>query len=162
MATEIDAARLLCLKSAWLKDNGKNYDKASAMAKVFASERLIFSNPPVNIKLLLLKIPNLLIFLKFLILIDRINFFTISQFFLLEKKISGAPVVSRSGKLIGIISETDLMKQIVDSKYYNMPMIKTTVSKYMTKNVDSILPNDIVIKFIGNPANCSLYPKSIL
>ena len=38
MATEIDAARLLCLKSAWLKDNGKKYDKASAMAKVFASE----------------------------------------------------------------------------------------------------------------------------
>ncbi|MEC7646279.1 MAG: acyl-CoA dehydrogenase [Bacteroidota bacterium] len=38
MATEIDAARLLCLKAAWLKDNAKNYDKAGAMAKVFASE----------------------------------------------------------------------------------------------------------------------------
>jgi alkylation response protein AidB-like acyl-CoA dehydrogenase len=38
MATEIDAARLLCLKAAWLKDNGQNYDQASAMAKVFASE----------------------------------------------------------------------------------------------------------------------------
>ena len=38
MATEIDAARLLCLKAAWFKDNGQNYDKASAMAKVFASE----------------------------------------------------------------------------------------------------------------------------
>ena len=38
MATEIEAARLLCLKSAWLKDNKKNYDKESAMAKVFASE----------------------------------------------------------------------------------------------------------------------------
>ena len=38
MATEIEAARLLCLKSAWLKDNGKNYDKLGAMAKVFASE----------------------------------------------------------------------------------------------------------------------------
>lgn len=38
MATEIDAARLLCLKAAWLKDNGKNYDKAGAMAKVFTSE----------------------------------------------------------------------------------------------------------------------------
>jgi len=38
MATEIDAARLLCLKAAWLKDNGKNYDQAGAMAKVFASE----------------------------------------------------------------------------------------------------------------------------
>ena len=38
MSTEIDAARLLCLKAAWMKDNGKNYDKAGAMAKVFASE----------------------------------------------------------------------------------------------------------------------------
>jgi len=38
MVTEIEAARLLCLKSAWLKDNGQNYDKLSAMAKVFASE----------------------------------------------------------------------------------------------------------------------------
>jgi alkylation response protein AidB-like acyl-CoA dehydrogenase len=38
MATEIDAARLLCLKAAWFKDNEQNYDKASAMAKVFASE----------------------------------------------------------------------------------------------------------------------------
>jgi alkylation response protein AidB-like acyl-CoA dehydrogenase len=38
MATEIDAARLLCLKAAWLKDNGQNYDQAGAMAKVFASE----------------------------------------------------------------------------------------------------------------------------
>ena len=38
MATEIDAARLLCLKAAWLKDLGKNYDKAGAIAKVFSSE----------------------------------------------------------------------------------------------------------------------------
>jgi alkylation response protein AidB-like acyl-CoA dehydrogenase len=38
MATEIEAARFLCLKAAWLKDNGKNYDKLGAMAKVFASE----------------------------------------------------------------------------------------------------------------------------
>lgn len=38
MATEIEASRLLCLKSAWLKDNKMNFDKESAMAKVFASE----------------------------------------------------------------------------------------------------------------------------
>lgn len=38
MATEIDAARLLCLKAAWLKDQGQDYNTASAMAKVFASE----------------------------------------------------------------------------------------------------------------------------
>lgn len=38
MATKIEAARLLCLKAAWEKDNGLNYDLSSSMAKVFASE----------------------------------------------------------------------------------------------------------------------------
>jgi alkylation response protein AidB-like acyl-CoA dehydrogenase len=38
MATEIEAARLLCLKAAWLKDRHENYDRASSMAKLFASE----------------------------------------------------------------------------------------------------------------------------
>jgi alkylation response protein AidB-like acyl-CoA dehydrogenase len=38
MATEIEAARLLCFKAAWLKDKGLPYGQASAMAKLFASE----------------------------------------------------------------------------------------------------------------------------
>lgn len=38
MATEIEAARLLCLKAAWLKDNGQDYDQASSIAKLYASE----------------------------------------------------------------------------------------------------------------------------
>jgi alkylation response protein AidB-like acyl-CoA dehydrogenase len=38
MATQIEAARLLVIKAAWLKDNGKEYALASSMAKVFASE----------------------------------------------------------------------------------------------------------------------------
>jgi len=38
MATEIDAARLLVYKAAYLKDQGQDYIQASAMAKVFASE----------------------------------------------------------------------------------------------------------------------------
>lgn len=37
MATEIDAARLLCLKAAWLKDQHMDYSLASSMAKLFAS-----------------------------------------------------------------------------------------------------------------------------
>jgi alkylation response protein AidB-like acyl-CoA dehydrogenase len=37
MATEIEAARLLCLKAAWLKDQHLDYGQASAMAKLFAS-----------------------------------------------------------------------------------------------------------------------------
>jgi alkylation response protein AidB-like acyl-CoA dehydrogenase len=38
MATRIEAARALVLKAAWLKDQGKNFDKESAMAKLYASE----------------------------------------------------------------------------------------------------------------------------
>jgi alkylation response protein AidB-like acyl-CoA dehydrogenase len=38
MATEIEAARLMCMKAAVLKDQHKNYDLASSMAKVYASE----------------------------------------------------------------------------------------------------------------------------
>jgi alkylation response protein AidB-like acyl-CoA dehydrogenase len=38
MATRIEASRLLIFQSAWLKDQHLNFDKESAMAKVFASE----------------------------------------------------------------------------------------------------------------------------
>jgi len=38
MATEIEAARMLCLKAAWLKDQGLPYAQASSMAKLFASQ----------------------------------------------------------------------------------------------------------------------------
>jgi alkylation response protein AidB-like acyl-CoA dehydrogenase len=38
MATDIEAARLLVYRSAYMKDNGMNYDTASSMAKLFASQ----------------------------------------------------------------------------------------------------------------------------
>jgi len=38
MATEIDAARLLTLRAAWMKDAGLDVNKESAMAKLFSSE----------------------------------------------------------------------------------------------------------------------------
>lgn len=38
MATDIEAARMLCLKAAWLKDQGKDYAAAAAMAKMYASD----------------------------------------------------------------------------------------------------------------------------
>jgi len=38
MATKVEAARLLCLKAAWEKDQHKDYTLSSSMAKVFASE----------------------------------------------------------------------------------------------------------------------------
>ena len=38
MATQIEAARLMVHKAAWLKDNHEDYAHASAMAKLFASQ----------------------------------------------------------------------------------------------------------------------------
>ena len=38
MATEVEAARMLTLKAAWVKDQGQDYDLASSMAKLYASE----------------------------------------------------------------------------------------------------------------------------
>jgi len=38
MATQVEAARLLCLKAAWLKDQGQDYTLAGSMAKLYASE----------------------------------------------------------------------------------------------------------------------------
>jgi len=38
MATEIEAARHLCMKAAWDKDEHHNYDLSSAMAKLYAAD----------------------------------------------------------------------------------------------------------------------------
>ncbi|MFY0599595.1 MAG: acyl-CoA dehydrogenase [Cyclobacteriaceae bacterium] len=38
MATKVEAARLMCLKAARLKDAGEDFSQASAMAKLYASE----------------------------------------------------------------------------------------------------------------------------
>jgi alkylation response protein AidB-like acyl-CoA dehydrogenase len=43
MATRIEAARLLCLKAAWEKDNKIDYTLSSSMAKVYASETAMWT-----------------------------------------------------------------------------------------------------------------------
>lgn len=57
---------------------------------------------------------------------------------LIKHKISGGPVVNEKNELLGIISEGDCMKQISESRYYNMPMDNMKVSKHMVANVDTI------------------------
>lgn len=42
MHTRIEAARYFCLKAAWLKDQGKPYGTASAMAKYWAAETAMY------------------------------------------------------------------------------------------------------------------------
>jgi len=43
MATRVEAARLLCLKAAWEKDNNLEYGLSSSMAKVYASETAMWT-----------------------------------------------------------------------------------------------------------------------
>lgn len=42
MAMKIDAARMLTMKAAWLRDNGQPFSKAASMAKLFASETAVY------------------------------------------------------------------------------------------------------------------------
>ena len=57
---------------------------------------------------------------------------------LIKNKISGGPVVNHKHELVGIISEGDCLKQISESRYYNMPMEQDSVEKRMIKDVETI------------------------
>lgn len=60
---------------------------------------------------------------------------------LIKFRISGGPVVDDQKRVIGIISEGDCVKQISESRYYNMPMEDTSVEKYMSREVDVMSPD---------------------
>ncbi|AZQ43410.1 CBS domain-containing protein [Nonlabens ponticola] len=57
---------------------------------------------------------------------------------LLKQRITGGPVVDDQDNLVGIISDTDLMQVIGDSRYHNLPVGDRTVSDYMSKEVATI------------------------
>ncbi len=54
---------------------------------------------------------------------------------LMKKNISGGPVVDDSGKLVGMISEGDCLKEIVRGKYLNSPTHGGLVSDHMVTNI---------------------------
>ncbi|MGC6432036.1 MAG: CBS domain-containing protein [Jejuia sp.] len=72
---------------------------------------------------------------------------------LIKNRISGGPVVNDKRELIGIISEGDCIKQISESRYYNMPMQDQTIEKHMAQNVETIDGNmnifDAAKKFLN-------------
>ena len=62
----------------------------------------------------------------------------------IKHRISGGHVVDESGKLVGVISEADCMKEISDSRYFNLPILDKSVAHFMTKEVDTIDANTSV------------------
>ena len=62
----------------------------------------------------------------------------------IKYKISGGPVVNKYGDLMGIISEADCMKEISESRYFNMPILDKSVYHFMTKDVETIEANNSV------------------
>ena len=71
------------------------------------------------------------------------------------KKISGAPVLDDQHHLIGMISEKDCLRLIVDQAYHNMPAETRKVSDYMTPKVQSLSPKtnivEAAIEFLNSP-----------
>ncbi len=57
---------------------------------------------------------------------------------LLSKKISGAPVLDEQSKLVGLISEKDCLRLMIDSVYHNHPVSKGKVAQYMTTNLKTV------------------------
>lgn len=64
---------------------------------------------------------------------------------IIAKGISGAPVLDEQRRLVGIISEKDCLRIIVDQAYHNLPSSSRLVSDYMTTQVKTLpATSDIV------------------
>ncbi len=63
-----------------------------------------------------------------------------------SRGISGGPVLDDDRKLVGIISEKDCLRIIVDQVYHNLPSSSRKVSDYMTEKVQSVSPTTDVVE----------------
>ncbi len=63
---------------------------------------------------------------------------------LLKHEISGMPVVDDDGDLVGILSERDCLKPLVDSQYFESP--STCVADVMSTELKTVLPETGIMK----------------
>ncbi len=61
------------------------------------------------------------------------------------KEISGAPVLNEKKELVGMISEQDCLRVIIDSVYHNQPISKHLVKEYMNKDVITVSIEDNIV-----------------
>lgn len=60
-----------------------------------------------------------------------------------ENKISGATVIDADNNVVGVISEMDCLKAVLDGSYYGE--INGTVGDYMTAEVESVSADATII-----------------
>ena len=63
---------------------------------------------------------------------------------LVKKKISGAPVLDKSGKLVGVLSEKDCLTVLIHNSFHQLPEGK--VSEYMSTDLKTISPNTSIFE----------------
>ena len=98
---------------------------------------------------------------KYMVPLNRIVIFKPDQSIqeviatIINKKIAGAPVLDDQDRLVGMISEKDCLRIIVDQAYYNMPAETRKVSDYMTRDVQTLSPDTNIVEaanaFLNSP-----------
>lgn len=57
---------------------------------------------------------------------------------ILENEVTGAPVLDKDRKIIGMLTEKDCLRLMIDGAYNNMPYDGKTVADYMTSVVKTV------------------------
>ena len=74
---------------------------------------------------------------------------------IVKNKISGAPVTDKDRNLVGMLSESDCIKTVLDGPYNNLPGGNGVVSDYMSRKVTTIESNktimEVATKFVKTP-----------
>jgi len=65
---------------------------------------------------------------------------------LLDKRITGAPVIDENGNIIGLIDDKDCLRIVVDTLYHNQPIMSHTAREYMSNVMRTININKEILE----------------
>ena len=81
---------------------------------------------------------------------------------LLKNGISGAPVIDSDGNLIGILSEKDCLKLLIEDIQNQTPGSQGQVKDFMTKNAQSIASSTTILVAAGQFVNSVYHHLPVL
>lgn len=65
---------------------------------------------------------------------------------IVKNKISGAPVVNINGRLIGLLSEKDCIRAVLEGPYNQRPSMIGTVGDYMSTDIRTVHPDATILE----------------